>query len=277
VLMWPGKTPPPTPPPELKSFSFSSTATNEVATLLLVLCTLHAIALLVVPSLHADIAKSPQLAAHFVVTLLGFAALAAFGTSLWLSGVAVGAETCVANHISGHCDGGARIAYAMMAFQAYEVLLALWVPKLRGPSGDMLVHHLATLSLATLGAGYGYLEYYAPFFFGFTEISSVPLAFMDLFKFYPSLKQSLPVANENVRVAFVAIFIPVRIVYWPYVCSEFWRDSVDELLAEEQATQPKAIVVIFLVANVLLTGLQFFWGALIAKGIAKKIRAQKGD
>jgi len=134
---------------------------------------------------------------------------------------------------------------------------------------------------------------------------------MDLFKFYPSLKHSLPVANENVRVAFVAIFIPVRIVYWPYVCSEFWRgdsalpfpagfpapslgcsrspqphcrravaahtDSVDELLAEEQATQPKAIVVIFLVANVLLTGLQFFWGALIAKGIAKKIRAQKGD
>jgi hypothetical protein len=38
------------------------------------------------------------------------------------------------------------------------VLLALWVPKLRGPSGDMLVHHLATLTLATLGAGYGYRD-----------------------------------------------------------------------------------------------------------------------
>ena len=54
-----------------------------------------------------------------------------------------------------------------------QVLLALWVPKLRGPSGDMLVHHLATLTLATLGAGYGYLEHLAPFFFGLTELSSV--------------------------------------------------------------------------------------------------------
>lgn len=53
------------------------------------------------------------------------------------------------------------------------MLLALWVPKLRGPSGDMLVHHLATLTLATLGAGYGYLEHLAPFFFGLTELSSV--------------------------------------------------------------------------------------------------------
>ena len=39
----------------------------------------------------------------------------------------------------------------MMAFQSYEVLLALYVPKLRGPTGDMLVHHIVTLALATMG------------------------------------------------------------------------------------------------------------------------------
>merc|ERR1712194_267729 len=97
------------------------------------------------------------------------------------------------------------------------VLLALWVPKLRGPSGDMLVHHLATLTLATLGAGYGYLEHLAPFFFGLTELSS------------------------------------------------------------EVPRQPTALVMTFLVANILLTGLQFFWGFLIAKGVLKKIRGQKDD
>ena len=51
----------------------------------------------------------------------------------------------------------------------------------------------------------------------------VPLAFMDLFKFYPSLKNAMPLTNENVRTAFVVIFIPIRIVYWPYICSEFWQ------------------------------------------------------
>ena len=83
----------------------------------------------------------------------------------------------------------------------------------------------------------------------------VPLAFMDLFKFYPALKNAMPLTNENVRTspdptptptptptpkpepepepdpnqvrtAFVVIFIPIRIVYWPYVCSEFWQGAL---------------------------------------------------
>ena len=170
----------------------------EIGTMVAGLFALHAVALLFVPAVHTEFAKKPHLAAHFVATLVGFAALAAFGTTLWLSGVATGDEDCVTNHISGYCEGGARIAHGMMAFQTYEVsttasstsrparhgtsssirqvLLALYVPKLRGPSGDMLVHHLATLSLATLGAGYGYLHFYAPFFFGLTELSSVRTA-----------------------------------------------------------------------------------------------------
>ena len=40
---------------------------------------------------------------------------------------------------------------------------------------------------------------------------------MDLFKFYPAIRDAMPVANENVRVAFVAVFIPMRLMYWPYV------------------------------------------------------------
>ena len=49
---------------------------------------------------------------------------------------------------------------------------------------------------------------------------------MDLFKFYPALKNAMPLTNENVRTAFVVIFIPIRIVYWPYVCSEFWQGDL---------------------------------------------------
>ena len=53
-------------------------------------------------------------------------------------------------------------------------------------------------------------------------------------------------------------------------------DSVAELQSEAPR-QPAALVLTFLVANVLLTGLQFFWGTLIAKGIMKKIKGQKDD
>lgn len=263
-------------PPAVSSFSLSNDDLTEVGAILGGLCLVHAIAFLIVPSVRKDFSKTPHLAAHFVATLVGFLAFAAQGTSLWLATPYLNNEPCVTDHIAGQCAEGARLAHAMMAFQTYEVLLALWVPKLRGPSGDMLVHHLATLTLATLGAGYGYLHHLAPFFFGLTELSSVPLAFMDLFKFYPSLKNAMPVTNENVRTAFVVIFIPIRIVYWPYICSEFWKDSVAELQSDTPR-QPAALVLTFLVANVLLTGLQFFWGMLIAKGVMKKIKGQKDD
>ena len=53
-------------------------------------------------------------------------------------------------------------------------------------------------------------------------------------------------------------------------------DSLNELNAE-QARQPAGVILIFLVANILLTGLQFFWGSLIVKGIVKKIKGQKGE
>ena len=53
-------------------------------------------------------------------------------------------------------------------------------------------------------------------------------------------------------------------------------DSFAELRSEAPR-QPAALVLTFLVANILLTGLQFFWGFLIAKGVLKKIRGQKDD
>ena len=129
---------------------------------------------------------------------------------------------------------------------------------------------------------------------------------MDLFKFYPAIKEAYPAANEAVRTSFAAIFIPIRIIYWPYVCSEFWAgaprsalrapraarrapptaatdgrrpprraDSLGELGAEH-SKQPVPVVATFLVANILLTGLQFFWGGLIAKGIYKMIKGDAG-
>lgn len=257
--------------PVIRSFTLSDAALSELAVMLGVVCVIHALALLLVPRLHTAFGEKPQLAAHFVVTLFAFIGFAVYGTALWFSGVGFGADTCVSDHITGFCEGSATITHGMMAFQIYEVLLALWVPKLRGPTGDMLAHHVATLSLASLGAGYGYLHFYAPFFFGLTEISSVPLAFMDLFKFFKPLQTEMPAAFEGVRTVFAAIFLVVRNLYWPYVCAEFWRDSMTELGAAAPR-QPKGVVIAFLAANILLTGLQFFWGSKIVKAIVEKAK-----
>jgi len=264
------------PLPSVRTFTFTDAAVSDLSMMVLGLFVLHALSLALLTTQHSDAAKSPQLAAHFLVTLASFFTFAAFGTHLWMGGGGSETDTCITDHISGRCDGAERITLMMMAFQTYEVVLALCVSKLRGPSGEHLMHHAATLSLATIGGGYQYLHFYAPFFFGVTEISSVPLAFVDLFKFFPSLKSALPATNEHVRTLFAVCFIVMRLVYWPYVCSEFWMDSMAELQADN-ARQSTWVVVVFLVANVLLTGLQFFWGSLIFKGIAKKLKGEASD
>lgn len=162
--------------PAVRSFGFTDEQVFEYGALLLALVALHVASLVIrQPSVvfkAVKAADAAHLAAHFVASLVAFACFAVYGTRLWVVG-ATDLDTCGDDHITGYCAGSSRITIMMMAFQSYEVLLALYVPKLRGPTGDMLVHHVATLALATLGGGYQYLHFYAPFFFGLTEISSV--------------------------------------------------------------------------------------------------------
>lgn len=162
--------------PAVRSFGFTDDQIFEYGAFLLALSALHAASLVIrQPSVvfkAVKAADAAHLGAHFVASLVAFACFAVYGTQLWVLGASE-LDACGDDHISGYCAGSGRITIMMMAFQSYEVLLALYVPKLRGPTGDMLVHHIATLALATLGGGYQYLHFYAPFFFGLTEISSV--------------------------------------------------------------------------------------------------------
>ena len=51
---------------------------------------------------------------------------------------------------------------------------------------------------------------------------------MDLFKLFKTLQAEMPVAYKTSRNLFAAIFVPMRNLYWPYVCSEFWLGDAPE-------------------------------------------------
>ena len=131
-----------------RSFGLSNDALTEVGTLLGVLFLLHAIAFLIVPSVRKDFSKTPHLAAHFVATLVGFFAFAAYGTSLWLATPYLNNEPCVTDHIGGTCTEGARLVHAMMAFQTYEVIPAASRSPLSLSPRTRLPHLSLTLTLA---------------------------------------------------------------------------------------------------------------------------------
>ena len=105
-------------------------------------------------------------------------------------------------------------------------------PRVNEPSlrkAEHLAHHICTLLTAGFlgGASVGgpYFNYYSPFFFGFVEISSVPLAFVDLFRQLPKLADRYAGLNEVLRTTFAVTFLITRVGYFPLVMiTKWWPD-----------------------------------------------------
>jgi len=98
-------------------------------------------------------------------------------------------------------------------------------------------------------------------------VSSVPLAVVDFFRMHKSLAEKYSTINEMARVAFAVLFLLIRCIYWPFVCVDFWRNSL-------KSDAPGLLLVIWYVANIGMTLLQYFWGALVVKGIIRKAKGQ---
>lgn len=129
----------------------------------------HACVWLMLTTLWAQAGAQAQCGAHFVSCVIGFSTLAAIGVYGWMIDPAASSL----HRTRGLSDAGGWIINLMTAFQTYEVIIALIVPRLRGKHNELVVHHALTLCLAVLGGSYEYLHYYSTFFFGLSEVSSV--------------------------------------------------------------------------------------------------------
>jgi hypothetical protein len=105
---------------------------------------------------------------------------------------------------------------------------------------------------------------------GLSELSSLPLAFVDFFKQFPKVRAKYPGFNEFVRVLFAASFLPIRGLYWPYASYTFWVHALKAL--DEGSTAPTFVIYTFMVCNIIMTLLQWFWASLVIKGILAKMR-----
>eukprot|EP00310_Coccolithus_braarudii_P017715 CAMPEP_0183360906 /NCGR_PEP_ID=MMETSP0164_2-20130417/56141_1 /TAXON_ID=221442 /ORGANISM="Coccolithus pelagicus ssp braarudi, Strain PLY182g" /LENGTH=171 /DNA_ID=CAMNT_0025535353 /DNA_START=353 /DNA_END=868 /DNA_ORIENTATION=+ len=162
----------------------------------------------------------------------------------------------------------------MIGFQLYELTCAILLePSLRGQHNEMLAHHVAALLLAVLGVAYTYLHYYAPFFMGAVEVSSVPLIGVDFFKEFKGLRKEYLILHELSRALFAVLFVLCRVAYWPFVTYHFWCDSMLELRAAWAGDigPPIWVVLIFCASNLLLSALQFYWGSLVSKALVQKV------
>ena len=89
---------------------------------------------------------------------------------------------------------------------------------------------------------------------------------------YRCLAGIIPRANMASMVIFALSFFAVRNIWWPAVSLEFWTLSVKSL--RDGTAHSNAVVGVFLVGNIFLTGLQFFWGFLLLKKVRKTLQGQ---
>jgi TLC domain len=156
-------------------------------------------------------------------------------------------------------------------------------------SVDMLMHwhHLGMFLVATISLGFWsspttpLLTRYAPFFFGVIELSSIPLAIVDVFHpqkqpewhQYHLQHKPLQVLNEVSRTSFAVLYIVMRMLYFPrIIVSQVLPDGWSKLQQEANAPYKLAISIV-LIFSTLFTLLQLYWGTLVLRQIAKAVQS----
>jgi hypothetical protein len=215
----------------------------------------------------------PVLAAYQVAVIVGSFFMAVCGTYIWVFDSNFRATFMREKIYGGYYSPSIALTLATMALQAWKLsAMPVIFSELKGRVWH-LAHYITTVllcMLCLLNRHYGFLMYYAPFFLGVSEISSVPFAMMDLFRYSAPLKEAYPRANTNVRVAFATLFLLIRCCYWPWVCLDFWTSML-------RSATPLWLQIIWLSMNVCLTALQFYWASIIIRALLKMMHSYKVD
>ena len=171
----------------------------------------------------------------------------------------------------------------MMFF--WDIPTGLCTPALR--ELPMILHHVgmfmtAAISMGILSNGVPIFGYYAPFYFGIIEISSIPLIVVDIY--HPKHKPWNQYLNSNersrwvmkmndiARPLFALLFMLIRMIAFPYVSvMGVLRDvlHVTSLPLDQRNNVPDLPLYILAFLNVSFSGLQLYWGTLLIRQIAK--------
>jgi TLC domain len=157
----------------------------------------------------------------------------------------------------------------------------------------MVLHHIgmfttAAISMGALSHGIPIFGFYAPFYFGLIEISSLPLIAVDIF--HPKHKawnayltsserpRWVMKLNEISRPLFAFLFIVLRTIAFPYVSvMGVLKDViyVTSLPLDQRNNVPNLPLYIMAFLNVSFSCLQLYWGTLLVRQIIKLVRGPK--
>lgn len=164
----------------------------------------------------------------------------------------------------------------LLFFSCFQLGYQLWaIPTggiLVGESPAMLAHHFAVILVAGMSALFtNGFRYWTPFFYGFIELSSIPLAIMNTFKDNPAWIQKHAGAYLVVRLIFCFMFLWIRLVMFLPRQYVFLRDHF--LLFTSSDNRPYQVFMsLVFVSALILQILQIYWGFIILKGLVRVVQ-----
>ncbi len=219
------------------------------------------------------VAKDPGFLAHQVIALVFMVVMFFVGSARWF-GQDSPPSTAFARIFEPDSTSRWLSAIAFGELVLWDIPCGtILVPSLRDPL--MFGHHVAMAWVAYIGFAHLPSHYYL-FFMGVTELSSIPLAIVDIF--HPNkmaaLTQSskgLAALNEVARISFVLLFLSVRALYFPYVVLVKMTPDIIECFNSGSALVEarKTDLYVILVSALGLTVLQLYWATLVIKQVSK--------
>jgi len=168
-----------------------------------------------------------------------------------------------------------KICLLQIALQIYVIVSALYTrhPLLMSPVA--FAHHLMTgagmcISLRPFGHSRTGL------FFGVTELSTIPLDVIDLFKGFKQLRTQFPRTELVSKIIFALSFLGLRVGLVTHASYGFQSDLYQLYATGDFVTHSLPVLAFSSLANVGIVLLQFYWATLILKGVQKLLTGGGG-
>ena len=153
----------------------------------------------------------------------------------------------------------------MFCYQVWNLIACLIHNQFR--TADAIGHHIVTGAVAYFALR-PFGHYYALFYAGISECSTISLNFVSTFTDVPELSKKYPQIFILSKIIFGCSYFIIRMVIWPILSIELWLGCRDLLVSGK--AQSNVVVGFLMFANMFLTGLQLYWGYLLVKAAMPK-------
>jgi len=159
----------------------------------------------------------------------------------------------------------------MMVYQCYNIIIMMINKDLY--SINYIIHHIFVI-ISGLIALDRYLQYFIIIYFGIIEISNIFLSIIDYGKYEKSIIENKKF-NMIINILFAISFFITRILIFQY-----YNYNVIKIIIEENKilfSKYFIYTTTILLADIILSYLQFYWGYLICIEIIKETKKIKNN